>query len=107
MADYFQLGDVRTYYEEDGEGDPRILLHPGGADSRAWESNLPGLAEMFRVYRPDRRGHGLRTRDLRLGKPPFLTPTTTDGVSAESLRRVDPGVDPRHLLACPRASGSA
>ena len=40
-----------------------MLLHPGGADSRAWEANLPPLAERFHVYTPDRRGHG-RTPDV-------------------------------------------
>jgi pimeloyl-ACP methyl ester carboxylesterase len=63
MGSYVQLGEVRTYYEEDGDGPPLVLLHPGAADSRAFEGNLPGLAEHFRVYRPDRRGHG-RTPDV-------------------------------------------
>jgi pimeloyl-ACP methyl ester carboxylesterase len=58
-----QLGDVRTYYEEDGEGEPLVMLHPGHADSRAFAPNLSGLAGRFRVYRPDRRGHG-RTPDV-------------------------------------------
>jgi pimeloyl-ACP methyl ester carboxylesterase len=40
-----------------------VLLHPGGADSRAFEANVPGLAKQFRVFRPDRRGHG-RTPDV-------------------------------------------
>ena len=63
MADYVQLGEVRTYYEQDGSGDPLVLLHPGLADSRAFESVVPGLAGRFRVFRPDRRGHG-RTHDV-------------------------------------------
>jgi pimeloyl-ACP methyl ester carboxylesterase len=63
MPHYAQLGDVRTYYEEDGEGEPLVLLHPGHADSRAFEVNLPGLADRFHVFRPDRRGHG-RTPDV-------------------------------------------
>jgi pimeloyl-ACP methyl ester carboxylesterase len=63
MASYVQLGEVRTYYEEDGAGEPLVLLHPGLADSRAFEVNLPGLVERFRVFRPDRRGHG-RTPDV-------------------------------------------
>ena len=63
MSAYVQLGDVRTYYEEDGEGEPLVMLRPGHADSRAFEPNLPGLARDFRVYRPDRRGHG-RTPDV-------------------------------------------
>jgi pimeloyl-ACP methyl ester carboxylesterase len=54
------IGD--TWYDEHGAGDPLVLLHPGGADSRTWEANLPPLAERFRVLTPDRRGHG-RTPD--------------------------------------------
>src|SRR5918993_5075376 len=63
MGSYAQLGEVRTYYEEDGSGEPLVLLHPGGADSRAFEVIVPGLAGRFRVLRPDRRGHG-RTPDV-------------------------------------------
>lgn len=63
MPNYVQLGDVRTYYEEDGEGDPLVLLHPGFADSRAFEDYVPELARHFHVFRPDRRGHG-RTPDV-------------------------------------------
>jgi pimeloyl-ACP methyl ester carboxylesterase len=63
MASYVQLSEVRTYYEEDGTGEPLVLLYPGGADARAFEANLPGLADRFRVFRPDRRGHG-RTPDV-------------------------------------------
>ena len=63
MGSYVQLGVVRTWYEEDGDGPPLVLLHPGGADSRAFEAIVPGLAGHFRVFRPDRRGHG-RTPDV-------------------------------------------
>jgi pimeloyl-ACP methyl ester carboxylesterase len=63
MPSYVQLGDVNTYYEDDGAGQPLVLLHPGMADSRAWEGNVEGLAKHFRVFRPDRRGHG-RTADV-------------------------------------------
>jgi pimeloyl-ACP methyl ester carboxylesterase len=63
MPGYAQLGEVRTYYEEDGSGPPLVLLHPGGADSRVFGEVVPGLAGRFRVLRPDRRGHG-RTPDV-------------------------------------------
>ncbi|MGH9117187.1 MAG: hypothetical protein ACRD0A_04725 [Acidimicrobiales bacterium] len=39
MVKYVQLGDVHTFYEEDGQGEPLVLLHPGGADSRVFESH--------------------------------------------------------------------
>lgn len=63
MSGYVQLGEVNTYYERDGAGEPLVLLHPGFADSRAFEQNVPGLADHFTIYRPDRRGHG-RTPDV-------------------------------------------
>jgi pimeloyl-ACP methyl ester carboxylesterase len=63
MSNYVQLGDVHTYYEEDGSGDPLVLLHPGLADSRAFDEYVPQFAEHFHVFRPDRRGHG-RTPDV-------------------------------------------
>jgi pimeloyl-ACP methyl ester carboxylesterase len=63
MSNYVQLGDVHTYYEEDGEGEALVLLHPGLADSRAFEEYVPEFAHYFHVFRPDRRGHG-RTPDV-------------------------------------------
>ena len=60
MPGYAQLGEVRTYYEEDGERPPLALLHPGGADSRVFEEVAKELAGRFRVFRPDRRGMGGR-----------------------------------------------
>jgi pimeloyl-ACP methyl ester carboxylesterase len=63
MPAYAQLGDVRTYYEQEGEGESVVLLHPGGADSRVFADNLGRLADRFRLYSPDRRGHG-RTPDV-------------------------------------------
>jgi pimeloyl-ACP methyl ester carboxylesterase len=57
-----RLGDVTTWWDAHGEGDPLVLLHPGGADSRAYDPNLEGLAAAFRCYRFDRRAQG-RTPD--------------------------------------------
>ena len=52
MSGYVQLGDVRAYYEEDGDGEPLVLLHPGLADSRAFDEYVPALAERFRTTWP-------------------------------------------------------
>ena len=40
-----------------------MLLHGGFTDSRSFEGNLAGLADRFRLFLPDRRGHG-RTADV-------------------------------------------
>jgi pimeloyl-ACP methyl ester carboxylesterase len=58
MAQYVQLGDVRTWYDEHGDGGPLVLLHGGLMDARWFEPNLAPLAERFHVYTPERRGHG-------------------------------------------------
>jgi pimeloyl-ACP methyl ester carboxylesterase len=65
MASYVDLDGVRTWYDESGAGEPLVLLHPGGGgvDSRAFAPNLGALAANFRVFTPERRGHG-RTPDV-------------------------------------------
>lgn len=91
MSGYVELGDVKAYYEDDGDGEPLVLLHPGLADSRAFDDYVPALAERFRVFRPDRRGHG-RTADVD-------GPITYDGMAEETvafLERVVGGA--AHLL---------
>jgi pimeloyl-ACP methyl ester carboxylesterase len=63
VAGYEEVGGVRTWYDEQGEGEPLVLLHPGGADARGWAPNLDALAAHFHVFTPERRGHG-RTPDV-------------------------------------------
>jgi pimeloyl-ACP methyl ester carboxylesterase len=46
------------HYTVDGSGDPIVLLHGGLSDRTAWMLQLPALAERFRTYAVDRRGHG-------------------------------------------------
>jgi pimeloyl-ACP methyl ester carboxylesterase len=60
MADYIELNGIRTWYDEQGAGEPLVLLHPGGigVDSRAFGPNLAALTSRFRVFLPERRGHG-------------------------------------------------
>jgi pimeloyl-ACP methyl ester carboxylesterase len=60
MANYVELNGIRTWYDEQGAGEPLVLLHPGGVgvDSRAFGPNLPALASHFHVFLPERRGHG-------------------------------------------------
>lgn len=56
-------GGVRTYYEIVGEGEPLVLLHGGLCTIETWGPQLPALAAKYKVYLPERRGHG-RTPDV-------------------------------------------
>ncbi|MDP9247643.1 MAG: alpha/beta hydrolase, partial [Candidatus Dormibacteraeota bacterium] len=63
MAEYVQLGAVKTWYDEHGQGEPLVLMHGGLVDARFFKPNLAALTERFHVYTPERRGHG-RTPDV-------------------------------------------
>jgi pimeloyl-ACP methyl ester carboxylesterase len=58
MADYAEVNGVRTWYDERGDGEPLVLLHGGFTDSRDFAGNLDALAKRFRLFLPERRGHG-------------------------------------------------
>jgi pimeloyl-ACP methyl ester carboxylesterase len=47
MAGYVQLGGVRTWYEERGEGASLVLLHDGLGDARDFAANIDALAARF------------------------------------------------------------
>ena len=93
MAGYEELGGVRTWYDERGEGEPLALLHPGGADARAWAPNLDALAAHFHVFTPERRGHG-RTPDVE-------GPITYELMAADTIAFLEGVVGgPAHLVGC-------
>jgi pimeloyl-ACP methyl ester carboxylesterase len=95
MADCVQLGGVRTWYEEHGDGDPLVLLHPGGAgvDARAFGPNRGPLATQFRVYTPERRAHG--------HTPDVAGPITFDAMAQDTIAFLETVVGRRaHVLGC-------
>lgn len=51
------------WFEEHGQGEAFVLLHPGGADSRALGPLVAELVDDYRLLTPDQRGHG-RTPDV-------------------------------------------
>jgi pimeloyl-ACP methyl ester carboxylesterase len=55
---YVELDGVRTWHDERGAGEPVVLLHGAIVDSRCFAGNLDALAGSFRLYLPERRGHG-------------------------------------------------
>lgn len=63
VRDYVDAGGVRTYYEAVGSGDPLVLMHGGLCTIETFGGLTPRLAEAYRVYLPERRGHG-RTPDV-------------------------------------------
>jgi pimeloyl-ACP methyl ester carboxylesterase len=95
VEDYVELGGVRTWYADHGEGDPVILLHPGGAgvDARAWAPNIAAIAGRFRVFTPERRGHG-RTPDV----PGAISFEQMAGDTIAFLDEIVGG--PAHLVGC-------
>jgi pimeloyl-ACP methyl ester carboxylesterase len=93
MADYVDLGGVRTWYEEQGSGEPVVLLHPGMVDSRAYGPNIDALAAGFRVFTPERRGHG--------HTPDVAGPITFDDFADDTIAFLEKVVGgPAHLVGC-------
>ena len=46
------IGDVELYYDEQGSGDPLLLIMGLAADSTAWLFQVPELAAPARGARP-------------------------------------------------------
>lgn len=95
MADYVELLGVRTWYDDYGEREAVVLLHPGGAgvDARAWRPNLEALSAEFRVFTPERRGHG-RTPDVE-------GPITFEVMTQDTIAFLETVVgEPAHLVGC-------
>jgi pimeloyl-ACP methyl ester carboxylesterase len=56
-------GEVIIHYEDEGSGEPVLLIHGHTMDRRIWDPVMPGLrAAKLRILRPDLRGHGLSAR---------------------------------------------
>jgi pimeloyl-ACP methyl ester carboxylesterase len=49
------------YYEEQGEGEPLLLIMGTGADHRFWAAQVPAYAEKYRTIVYDSRGVGQTT----------------------------------------------
>lgn len=59
---YAEVNDIRMYYEEQGQGEPLILLHgaTGAIDFHliGWGHLMPVFAERYRAIHLEHRGHG-------------------------------------------------
>jgi pimeloyl-ACP methyl ester carboxylesterase len=63
MGGYVDIGALKTWYDEDGGGEPLVLLHGGICTNATWAAQMPEFGTHFRVIAPERRGHG-HTPDL-------------------------------------------
>lgn len=56
---YFETRDgAKIYFEEQGTGQPLVLIHGWTCSTVFWQRNAPELAKNFRVVTMDLRGHG-------------------------------------------------
>ena len=62
-GEFIDANGVRTYFEVDGTGEPLVLLHGGLCAVETLAGLRNELARTYRVYMPERRGHG-RTPDV-------------------------------------------
>lgn len=53
-----QTGDIATYYEESGSGEPLVLICGLSADLQIWRFVVPELSKRYRVICYDNRGAG-------------------------------------------------
>jgi pimeloyl-ACP methyl ester carboxylesterase len=80
-----------------GDGPPVLLLHPGIADSRAWDGIWSELTARARVVRFDVRGYG-------------RSPAATQGytIPDDALAVLDSlGIAAAHLVGCSMGGGAA
>ncbi len=55
---YATTNGIRTFYEEEGNGPPLVLIHGYTADATMWLRARPHLALHYRLIYYDTRGHG-------------------------------------------------
>lgn len=60
-GEFFEAGQVRIGFDDQGSGRPVVLLHAFPLDARMWQAQRAGLADVARVITPDQRGFGRST----------------------------------------------
>lgn len=61
IGQQIEINGASLFVEEQGRGDPLVLIHAGLLSSASWAGVVPLLAESFRVIAFDNRGHGRST----------------------------------------------
>ncbi|KPK17907.1 MAG: hypothetical protein AMK69_25490 [Nitrospira bacterium SG8_3] len=73
-----KTGDIQTYFEIHGAGEPLVFIHGLGSSGRDWQFQLPVFTPHFQVITYDVRGHG------QTDKPPgpYSVPMFADDLKA-------------------------
>jgi pimeloyl-ACP methyl ester carboxylesterase len=69
---FFDAGDARLFYTDEGAGEPLLLVHGWGADSHEWDWHVDALASRHRVLAVDLRGHGRSSAPAHGNTPPAM-----------------------------------
>jgi len=78
-------------YVVDGAGDALVLLHGGLSNRDDFDAQLAELTARYRVWRPDRRGHGTT--------PDAPGPITYDNMADDTIEFLETVVgEPAHLI---------
>jgi pimeloyl-ACP methyl ester carboxylesterase len=89
---YIEVAGRKTWHEVSGDGDPVVLLHGGFAGASSWGGQAPALAQAgYRVYIPERRGHG--------HTPDVAGPLTYSVMADDTIAYLDQVIGgPAHLV---------
>lgn len=85
------LADIRLHFEDEGSGEPVILLAGMLSDSASWGPVVPLLTDRHRVIRPDNRTTGRTT--------PWDAPVSVGQMTQDALALLDHlGVERFHIV---------
>jgi pimeloyl-ACP methyl ester carboxylesterase len=88
---YVDLRGVRTWYEEEGAGEPLLLLHGGFCTNETWGAQRGDLAARYHLFLPERRAHG--------HTPDVAGPLSYQDMAEDTVAFVESVVDgPAHLV---------
>lgn len=91
LKDYVDAGGLRTYYEAQGSGDALVMLHGGFATVNTFAGFTPLFGNRYRVFSPERRGHGRM--------PDVDGPITYEIMAEDTIAFIDAlGIGPAHVV---------
>jgi pimeloyl-ACP methyl ester carboxylesterase len=88
---FVNAAGLSTYYEVTGVGAPLVMLHGGFATVDTFAGFTPLFADTYRVYSPERRGHGRM--------PDLPGPITYEIMAEDTIAFIDAlGIGPAHVV---------